>query len=213
MATESTHRDAAEPKPPWPRWKRAALAMASVLLLSGGGIQAYAFARSGKAPMARRSGPAAASRGSLARGSGASPFATGLVSRGVRTAPTSQAEQVGPSVEGKAGAPEAEASTAEKISPILIESGLSFFIGFCIASALRAMAKIAAIGLGLAFLCVFGLQYAGVIGPIDWAGFEGPFRTAASTVGRWAGHIQSYVAHALPSGAMAGLGIAAGFKK
>jgi uncharacterized membrane protein (Fun14 family) len=104
-------------------------------------------------------------------------------------------------------------TAAEKAAPILTESGVMFFLGFCIGAAIRAVAKMVTVVVGLVMLAVLGLQYIGVIPPVDWGALGGFFQSVAVLVQEGASRMQDVLAHTLPSGTMAGLGVATGLKK
>jgi uncharacterized membrane protein (Fun14 family) len=108
---------------------------------------------------------------------------------------------------------EVKPTAAEKFSPVLMFSGLSFFVGFCVGSALRAVAKIAVVGIGLMLLGYFGLQAAGIIGPINWDALSGVWNSIAAHTQGLVGKIQDSYLASLPSASMGGVGLATGLKK
>ncbi|MFC1707037.1 FUN14 domain-containing protein, partial [Planctomycetota bacterium] len=208
---------------PWPMWKKISFVVAALLLAGGALLRAQA---AGSAPGSAQAVVVTPTAPSSERpdGGAALPGEAALLSH--QAAPTALkrasaatgATQDAPArdsrlpVDGGASAAPPP-SLAQRTSPILIESGLSFFVGFCVAAALRAIARTVAILVGVVLLGYFALQYAGVVEPIAWGQLEESFATAAASMESAAGHVWGLVAHALPSGTMAGLGLAAGFKK
>lgn len=196
---------------PWPLWKKGAMTIAALLLVVGGAAQGYARLTPAPAPTqrtAQRTTPRLAQSGEV---EGPDGVATLVAAGATRTSP---GREPGLQIEEpKEGARSKSIEAAVTISPIFVESGLSFFLAFCIAVALRAVAKIAAIGVGVMLLLLLALQYAGMVEPVDWSKFQGAFETGLAWLQVGAQKIQSWTAHALPSGTMGGLGIAAGFKK
>ena len=90
--------------------------------------------------------------------------------------------------------------------------GFSFFVGFSIAYALKTFVKISIIAIGMMLLALFGLQYAGVI-TVDWSAMEGHYDSIVAWLGTQTDTFRTFVTGYLPSSAMAGLGLVAGFKK
>jgi uncharacterized membrane protein (Fun14 family) len=107
----------------------------------------------------------------------------------------------------------AEEGAAGGWSPLFLKGGLSFFVGFCLGAVLRAFLKISAIVLGLVFLAVFGLSYAGLIPAIDWSAMEGHFNRIVASLSEQASSFKTFIAGNLPSAGMLGLGLFTGLKK
>ncbi len=219
---------------PWAWWQKASLGLAVAFLALGLGLQAWAALRGADAPVPRASeqpaavaSAAAASPGPAKRRSGVNALLAGP--RDVIEA-VAASELVAPSRAGGGvgGAPAAELAraqtsappetapeigVAEKAAPILTESGIMFFVGFCIGAAIRALARAVIVLLGFVFLGVLVLQYAGIVPTIDWNAVAEILRTAASWAERGAARLQDVLAHTLPSGTMAGLGLATGLRR
>lgn len=186
------------PRAPWPRWKKAAFGLAVALFASGIGLRVHAWATAPDVP------PEAETR--------APPDATAFVAAtglgAAAPAGAGAAPRAAPPAETAAGA-----GISGALAPVLTESGLSFFLGFSIGVALRAMARAAALAIGVALLGAIALQAAGILPSIDWGRLLDALRSALGAAQSWLGHVEGWVAHAVPSGAMGGLGLAAGVKR
>jgi uncharacterized membrane protein (Fun14 family) len=190
----------------WPLWKRGAFVIAALFVVAGLGMRGAA-ALSGEA--ARDVSVAALDaegKEKVRVGDPRSPLIGGsLVAPGGAPGLATGASAGGETAKG--------AAAAAAAGPVLTQSGLAFFAAFCIGAALRALARVAVIVTGLALLGWIGLSLAGVVAPFDLSGLEGPFQTAMSHLQVVVGKIEGALSHALPSGTMAGLGLAAGLKK
>ncbi|MEO1007105.1 MAG: FUN14 domain-containing protein [Planctomycetota bacterium] len=105
-----------------------------------------------------------------------------------------------------------EASTADPWSPAIFRMGFSFFVGFAVAYAVRAFVKVSLIGLGMVFLLLFGLQYAGFV-EVKWDVIGDRYDSTQAWLG---GQISGFTAFAtgyLPSAGAAVGGLAFGFKR
>ncbi len=96
--------------------------------------------------------------------------------------------------------------------PVLFRLGFSFFVGFCVAYALRAFFKISIVAIGLVLLLLFGLQYAGLI-DVDWAAMEGCYDSASAWLWRQVTSLRRFVTGYLPSSASGIAGMAVGLKR
>ena len=110
------------------------------------------------------------------------------------------------------GAPATAAAEEGDWSPFFIKGGFSFFVGFCIGYALRAFFKISAVALGLVFLVVFGLEYAGLL-QVDWDSAGELYDAAIAKLGTEFDSAKAFITGSLPSAGLAGLGLYAGFKR
>ena len=171
-------------------WKRHLLAASCVMMAAGLARQGAAFLTRPSSPP-ERPGPA----------SGA-PGVTGLVSRGFVPDAAPQAESQ-----------PAEAERAiDTWSPVMFRWGFSFFVGFCIAYALRTFFKVSAVAIGLVLLALFGLSYAGVV-HVDWTAMQRHYDSVTRYLaGQWSS-LRQFVTGSLPASAMAALGLVVGFKK
>jgi uncharacterized membrane protein (Fun14 family) len=170
----------------WPAWKKAAFAIAAVVLLLGVGLRVYAHARPAPPVTAAGEKPGGAPKSGLVAPGGGST--------------------------GTAAEP-AKPSPAEVAAPILTASGLSFFVAYCVGMALRAVAKTAMIVLGLGALVLIGLQAAGLAPPVNWSALEGPFASMGGFIEKIVGSVDHALGAVLPSAGMAGFGLASGLKK
>lgn len=98
-------------------------------------------------------------------------------------------------------------------APLLAKGGLSFFVAFCIGYAMRAALKVTMLGIGVLALAVFGLQYAGVIGEIDWSKAQQFWDDLTANLGEQFETAKDFVASSLPSAASAAVGLIAGFQR
>jgi uncharacterized membrane protein (Fun14 family) len=179
-------------KLPTPRWKKALIIVAGLLVALGGGLKIHGMvSRSGKPPAA-------------AQGGGATPGgAQGIVSGapgGSSGAPTTESQDAKPGI-------------GEKASPFLLSGGISFFAGLAVGTVLRMFFKVALLIGGIVILGVVGLSYAHVIGPVDWQGLENWMNSRIEEAEQKTAGFRDYLLVSLPSAGMAGAGVVSGFKK
>jgi len=98
------------------------------------------------------------------------------------------------------------------VSPAVFRAGFSFFVGFAVAFALRQFVKFSIVALGLFFLAMFGLQYAGLI-EVKWAVMEDRYHAAGGWLGGQVESFKAFLTGYLPSAALATAGLAAGFTR
>jgi len=79
-------------------------------------------------------------------------------------------------------APDSTAPEDDTLSPAVFRMGFSFFVGFAIGFATRTFVKFTLFGIGMFFLLLFGLQYAGII-EVKWALLEARYHEAGSWIG------------------------------
>ncbi len=163
-----------------PRWK-VALLWGSVMVMVAAGV-AWAIGAAGSSP------PASGDTGE-----------TGKLVRGF-------AEQSGVKDAAKSTDPEVR-NALEAWSPAVFRLGFGFFVGFCIAYALRAFFKISLIALGVVFLALFGLQYAGVL-DVNWDKIERAYDASAEWVQSEAKTFVAFMQGYIPS---IGAGLVGGF--
>jgi len=96
--------------------------------------------------------------------------------------------------------------------PQMFRLGFSFFVGFCIAYALRVFFKVTAFAAGAVLLLLFGLQYAGII-TVDWSAMGGHYDTLVRWLGTQVGSMRAFITGYLPSTATASAGLIMGFRK
>ncbi len=104
-------------------------------------------------------------------------------------------------------------SLSEKVSPLFLHGGLSFFVGLAIGSAFRTFFKMVLLIAGVAVIAIVGISYMGQIPPIDWAGVENWLVVKLDAVQATAGGLQDHLFLNLPSAGLAGAGLVAGFKR
>lgn len=97
-------------------------------------------------------------------------------------------------------------------SPLAFKLGFGFFVGFCIGVALRGFFKISLAALGVLFLVLFGMQYAGYE-VVNWAEFERIYHQGLDWLKTQTQSFQGFVTGQLPSAGTAILGLFVGFKK
>lgn len=97
-------------------------------------------------------------------------------------------------------------------SPAVFRLGFSFFVGFCIAYALRTFVKASLVVIGVMLLALFGLQYAGVI-DVDWSAMEGHYQRLTAKLSAQTASFQRFITGYLPSSASAALGLVVGFRR
>lgn len=123
---------------------------------------------------------------------------------------------VAPGAPGPAGGTGESQPAAEEglgaWSPLFVRGGFSFLVGFAVGFALRAMLKVTLVVLGLVFLALAGLSYAGIV-PIDWTALGEGFESLRASLSDEARGFQSFLTSSLPSAAAAGVGLIAGFKR
>ena len=107
---------------------------------------------------------------------------------------------------------DASSNALDDWSPVIFRLGFSFFVGFCIAYAVRTFLKISIIGIGILLLALFGLQYADVIN-VDWEKMGGHFDTFTGWLGAQTASFKDFVTGYLPSAASGTAGLVFGFKK
>ncbi len=97
-------------------------------------------------------------------------------------------------------------------SKALLQGGISFFVAFCAAFALRTFLRIAAVFLGVWALSLFLLSYVDWV-TVDWNEMDRQFRDLAPKLEAQFWSFKTFLTGSLPSAAMAGLGLLTGFKK
>ncbi len=114
--------------------------------------------------------------------------------------------------EPTAGDPEAAVEGGSAVtdpwSPAIFRMGFGFFVGFSMAYALKAFAKITIVSAGVFFLLLFGLQYAGLV-EVKWAAMADQYDTLQAWLKAQLGGFQAFVTGYLPSAGatLAGLGL------
>lgn len=112
------------------------------------------------------------------------------------------------------GQPEAthEDAAASAWAPIVFRLGFSFFMGFVIATALRAFLRITLVACGLAGLLLFGLEYGGFI-EVQWTLLGDQFDGFGNWLAAQTRSFAAFVGGSLPSAGLLGLGFLIGFRR
>ncbi len=97
-------------------------------------------------------------------------------------------------------------------STLLMKLGFSFVVGFSIAYAVSGFLKLSLFVAGLAFLLLFGLQYAGLI-EINWHNMEGHYDAFIAWLQPRIGSFREFITSNLPASGMAAAGLVVGFKR
>ena len=138
---------------------------------------------------------------------------------GVSAAGPDGAQQQSPQMEsfaasgGDPAGPVEEPEARGMWAPLLAKGGLSFFLAFCVGYALRAALKILFLTVGLAALAVFGLQYAGFLGEVQWDRLTEFWDVGVAAAREQADGLQAFITGSLPSAASGTLGIFTGFRR
>lgn len=111
------------------------------------------------------------------------------------------------------GATDEPAESADDVwSPAIFRLGFSFFVGFAIAFAVRTFVKFSLIALGMFFLLLFGLQYAGFI-TVEWGLIEQRYNESQSWIASQFSSFKDFVTGELPSAGLFATGFIIGFRK
>jgi uncharacterized membrane protein (Fun14 family) len=105
-----------------------------------------------------------------------------------------------------------DAQGAPDFSPAIFRLGFSFFVAFTLAYALRAFFNIALIFIGMAFLLLFGLQYAGLI-EVKWGVMEREYDGMSAWLQNQTKTFATFVTGYLPSAGAGAAGLVAGFRR
>jgi len=189
--------DPIEESPPERRrlgvWQKVLVAGSIALMVLGLGLQIYAWTTADGAADA----PAPAEGGGTAPALVAGGFAP-IEVEGDETRP-----------------PDGEATERDGLdawSPVVFRMGFSFFVGFCIAYALRTFVKVSIIAIGMMLLVLFGLQYAGIV-EVNWLVMEDRYDTLVAWLQSETSSFTGFVTGYLPSAALATFGLVVGFRK
>ncbi|HUS93015.1 MAG TPA: FUN14 domain-containing protein [Phycisphaerae bacterium] len=171
-------------------WKKLLLALSCVLMVAGLGLQGFGYLRG---PAKTQPKPAGGGRAPL----GVKGFAPTGTPGGApsETLDTATAEE-----------------SIEDWYPAIFRLGFSFFVGFCIAYALRVFLKVSLLAIGVILLALFGLQYAGVV-QVNWSAMETHYQSVASWLTGQFASFRDFVTGYLPSASSGVMGMLVGFKK
>ena len=179
-----------------PTWQKALLLTSAVLMLGGLAVRGYSYLREpDKAPETEQKSDA-----TRLPGAGFLPSAS----------PEPEAAPE-PKASGEA-TPQPTDWKLEDWSPAAFRLGLGFFLGFCIAYALRAFLKICIVAIGLIVLVFVGLQYAGVVA-VDWAALQTHYDRVAPWLAEQTAGLRQFITGYLPSSGTAALGLFTGFRR
>ena len=112
-------------------------------------------------------------------------------------------------IAGASGTPSDPKST---LSPTLFRFGFSFFVGFAIAFALRSFMKISLVVLGLWFLLLFGLEYAGLI-EVNWGALSQHYDSFAGWLRSEMSSVHTFITGRIPAAGAAAVGMVGGFTR
>lgn len=200
MSQDAQSRESTKKAPPrrkLPFWKKALVAASLLVMLIGAALQGYAHIRADNAPVAEDR-----TASSTHTNSNSAFPARGFLPN----APSSQ------SPDQPATSSTRSPDGLEAYAPAVFRLGFSFFVGFCIAYALRTFFKISIAAIGFILLILFGLQYAGIL-QVDWHAMERHYDSAAHWIGNQLGSFKQFITGQLPSAAMALSGLVVGFKR
>lgn len=114
--------------------------------------------------------------------------------------------------EGGDPAQAVEGEVTDPWSPAIFRMGFGFFVGFSMAYALKAFAKITVVSAGIFFLLLFGLQYAGLV-EVKWTAMADQYDTLQEWLKAQLGGFQAFVTGYVPSAGAALAGLALGFMR
>ncbi len=173
-----------------PGWKKVLVAGSVALMAAGLGLQGYSYARG---PEAQPPAPGGTERKGLVQPKGFLPGTSHAVADG----------------QGDAESPD---DGARDWYPAMFRWGFSFFVGFCIAYALRTFLKLTVVVIGLLLAVLFGLQHAGII-QVDWSAMNSYYGPIGNWLAEQTSSFHRFVTGHLPSSGTAALGLVVGFKK
>jgi uncharacterized membrane protein (Fun14 family) len=202
-----------------PTWVKVVAGLSLTLLLIGGGLEALAWL--GAPPSEGSTAPSApAEETRPVEGSGqTSDRLPKSLARGL-TAPdrsTPQQPSEGPrerepgETTGQASPGDTVGDQIERWGPSVLGLGMTFFIGFAVGYAIRALFKIALAFIGFFFLGVLMLQQIGVV-EVHWDRVE-EFNWVLDWALQKLMSLKDLLTEVLPAGSMSALGLAAGLRK
>ncbi|MBK8978626.1 MAG: hypothetical protein IPM29_22240 [Planctomycetes bacterium] len=200
----ATGDDAAEPRPPLPRWKRLLLIGAGVFVALGLVLLPFEGGRSGD--LSTSQGSASQAPGGAA-GAGGHREAAGLQASGSSLVPGGTGTGAGGGTD-----PSAAAASGQDLSPVFLGLGFSFFVGFAIGYAFRAVLKLALIFVGLQFIVLYLLNHAGWV-TIDTSAMATSWDTFVSRAGSDLESFKAFITGSLPKASLGTLGLYTGFKR
>jgi uncharacterized membrane protein (Fun14 family) len=168
------------------RWKQAVCGVAVAMVVTGIGLQLAGVSSGG--------GTAGGERGS----SDSATLGNSFLPEGVLGPGTAEAADSG------------EAN--ETIPRALVRGGIGFLLGFFVGFALRAVFKVSLVVAGAVVLLFLGLNYAGLI-EIKWELVNQQLSQLRDAVQTQAAGVRDFLAGAIPSMGLLGLGMVAGFRK
>ncbi len=190
---------------PLPRWKKVLLVSSIVATVLGGGLHAYAYLRGSQGSTSRHTSTDPSKGGSSAGHLGVG--GSSLVEGGATSFPGRDTS------EGQTDAEESSSQPTDSLAPLLTKGGISFFLGFCMAYAIRTFFKISALFIGGAALLFFALQHFGLVPGIDWSQMDQKFQSVVTSVGQQLGNFKTFIEGHLPSSAAATAGMFTGWKR
>jgi len=186
----------------WKFWKLATVGFAGLMVVAGGVLAIVGGGEPAPGP-----GPGVEAAGYVAGPTGDPSMARGLT--GGTAGGTGTGPEIQGGVEWRVGE---EPESGSAVSPALLRGGISFFVAFCLAFALRAFLRIGAIFVGIWALSLFVLAYAGWV-EVHWDKIDRQFIDWTSRLGDQFASFKAFITGSLPSTGLAGLGLFTGFKK
>lgn len=177
----------------WKPWKIGLVVFAGLLVLAGGALGIMAASGGGPGESATTTAGVGGPGGSEVKGFGGTVGTTGGGNVTVEFGGSENQEEAG------------------TYSPALLRGGVSFFVAFCLAFALRAFLRIGAIFVGIWALSVFVLAYLGWV-EVHWDQIDAAFKGVTTNIGEQFQTFQTFVTGSLPSTGLAVAGLLAGFK-
>ena len=184
----------------WKPWKIGAVAVAALLLVTGGALALFGGGDASPAEVTESTGTGPVG------GAGEIPGARGFSGSGGVSTST-----VEPGAEPAAEAA-SDSSATDLLSPALVRGGISFFAAFAVAFALRSFLKLFVIFAGIWVASLFFLASIGRV-EVHWTVIDDRFVIWTQTLGAQFESISSFITGSLPSAGLAGLGLVAGLKK
>lgn len=121
-------------------------------------------------------------------------------------------EPTGEPADGEVASVSEAETVTDPWSPAIFRMGFSFFVGFAMAYALKAFAKVTVVSAGIFFLLLFGLQYAGLV-EVRWTAMADRYDTIQAWLGAQLGGFQAFVTGYLPSAGAGIAGLGLGFMR
>lgn len=186
-----------------PRWKQVLLTVAGFVTLAGLGLQGYGFMRGEKESESAQQRNVASSQKD-------GDDKSDLLGAETAFLPWDGGEQRLPPGDTEASVEERRGP--QDWSPVLVRSGFSFLVAFCLGYVFRVFAKLSTAVLGLYLAGLFWMSYVGFV-EVHWDAIQSWFDTAVAGLKEQSEGLQHFVAGSLPTAGSAALGFFTGYKK